>query len=80
MEVLARQDLYTRVLVVQMVLQLHLILLDVPDVHPAIVHILYLEVLAWQKLYTRVLVQVVLEVQVILLDVPNVHHAMVHII
>ena len=80
MEVLARQDLYTRVLVVQMVLQLHLILLDVPDVHHAMVHILYLEVLAWQKLYTRVLVQMVLEVQAILLDVLVAHHVMVDFI
>lgn len=44
------------------------------------VHILYLEVLAWQKLYTRVLVQMVLEVQAILLDVLVAHHVMVDFI
>ena len=77
MEVLARQDLYTRVLVVQMVLQLHLILLDVPDVHHAMVHIIYLEVLAWQDQYTRVLVvQMVLQLHLIL-HVLVVHRAIV---
>ena len=70
---------HTLVLVLE-VMEQQVLLKDVPDVHHAMVHILYLEVLAWQKLYTRVLVQVVLEVQVILLDVPNVHPAIVHII
>ena len=39
-----------------------------------------MEVLVWQELYTRALVQVVLEVQVILLDVQDVHRVIVHII
>ena len=65
---------------VPVVLERQVLLLDVQDVHHAMVHIIYLEVLAWQDQYTRVLVPVVLEVQVILLDVPDVHHAMVHIL
>ena len=55
-------------------------LLDALVANPAIVHIIYLQVLVWQELYTRALVQVVLEVQVILLDVQDVHRVIVHIL
>ena len=56
------------------------ILLGALAANPAIVHIIYLQVLVWQELYTRALVQVVLEVQVILLDVQDVHRVIVHIL
>ena len=56
------------------------VLLDALVANPAIVHIIYLEVLVWHELYTRALVQVVLEVQVILLDVQDVHRVIVHIL
>ena len=67
---------HTRVLVLE-VMEQQVLLLDVPDVHHAMVHIIYLEVLAWQEQYTRVLVvQMVLQLHLIL-HVLVVHRAIV---
>ena len=60
---------------VPVVMEQQVLLLDVPDVHHAMIHIIYLEVLAWQDQYTRVLVvQMVLQLHLIL-HVLVVHRA-----
>ena len=67
---------HTLVLVLE-VMEQQVLLKDVPDVHHAMVHIIYLEVLAWQDQYTRVLVvQMVLQIHLIL-HVLVVHRAIV---
>ena len=92
MELLARQKLYTRVLVAHMVLQIQLIL-HVLAVHHAMIHIIYQEVLVFNHHFPA-LVPMVKERQNLLLDalvvhlVPmdifsmerNVHHGQHHVI